>query len=124
MDTTFAVSSKAKAMGGSTMFLNELDRPSVRELLHGIIINSGNDACVVVAEGLAGSEEAFAAQMTGGSLASPFARLGRQGQSVAHLDAFRMRLISGLATPPGMTMTPERGPLAGMAPNASSARRR
>lgn len=64
MDTTFAVSSKAKAMGGSTMFLNELDRPSVRELLHGIIINSGNDACVVVAEGLAGSEEAFAAQMT------------------------------------------------------------
>ena len=59
MDTTFAVSSRAKAMGGSTMFLNELDRPSVHELMQGIAINSGNDACVVVAEGLAGSEPAF-----------------------------------------------------------------
>jgi len=64
MDTTFAVSSRAKAMGGSTMFLQESDRPTVEELIHGMIINSGNDACVVVAEGLAGTEEAFAAQMT------------------------------------------------------------
>lgn len=64
MDTTFAVSTRARSMGGSTMFLNERDRPTVRDLIHGIIINSGNDACVVVAEGLAGSEEAFAAQMT------------------------------------------------------------
>ena len=64
MDTTFAVSARAKAMGGSTMFLNEQDRPAVHDLIHGIIINSGNDACVVVAEGLAGTEDAFAAQMT------------------------------------------------------------
>ncbi|MDR5654620.1 D-alanyl-D-alanine carboxypeptidase family protein [Ruixingdingia sedimenti] len=64
MDTTFAVSSRAKAMGGSTMFLNELDRPTVDDLIRGIIINSGNDACVVVAEGLSGSEEVFARQMT------------------------------------------------------------
>jgi serine-type D-Ala-D-Ala carboxypeptidase (penicillin-binding protein 5/6) len=64
MDTTFAVSSRARAMGGSTMFLNEQDRPTVNDLIHGMIVNSGNDACVVVAEGLAGSEEAFAAQMT------------------------------------------------------------
>ncbi|MBT9245377.1 D-alanyl-D-alanine carboxypeptidase [Gemmobacter fulvus] len=64
MDTTFAVSSRAKAMGGSTMFLNELDRPTVNDLIHGMIVNSGNDACVVVAEGLAGTEEAFARQMT------------------------------------------------------------
>jgi D-alanyl-D-alanine carboxypeptidase (penicillin-binding protein 5/6) len=63
-DTTFSVSPRAKAMGGSTMFLNTTDRPSVDELLHGIIVNSGNDACVAVAEGLAGSEEAFARQMT------------------------------------------------------------
>jgi D-alanyl-D-alanine carboxypeptidase (penicillin-binding protein 5/6) len=60
METTFPVSSRARAMGGSTMFLNESDRPTVRELISGIIVNSGNDACVVVAEGLAGSEEAFA----------------------------------------------------------------
>jgi serine-type D-Ala-D-Ala carboxypeptidase (penicillin-binding protein 5/6) len=64
MDTEFAVSARAKAMGGSTMFLQETDRPTVNELIHGMIVNSGNDACVVVAEGLAGTEEAFAAQMT------------------------------------------------------------
>jgi D-alanyl-D-alanine carboxypeptidase (penicillin-binding protein 5/6) len=64
MDTTFAVSTRAREMGGSTMFLNAQDRPTVRDLIHGIIINSGNDACVVVAEGLAGSEEAFARLMT------------------------------------------------------------
>ncbi len=64
MDTTFPVSTRAREMGGSTMFLNEQDRPTVSDLIHGIIVNSGNDACVVVAEGLAGTEEAFAAQMT------------------------------------------------------------
>lgn len=64
MDSTFSVSARAKGMGGSTMFLQETDRPTVQELIHGMIINSGNDACVVVAEGLAGTEEAFAAQMT------------------------------------------------------------
>jgi D-alanyl-D-alanine carboxypeptidase (penicillin-binding protein 5/6) len=51
-------------MGGSTMFLNTADRPTVEELVKGIIVNSGNDACVVVAEALAGSEEAFATMMT------------------------------------------------------------
>jgi D-alanyl-D-alanine carboxypeptidase (penicillin-binding protein 5/6) len=67
MDTTFAVSSRATEMtarGGSTMYLQAGDRPTVNELLHGMIVNSGNDACIVVAEGLSGSEEAFAAQMT------------------------------------------------------------
>ncbi|MBN2628937.1 MAG: D-alanyl-D-alanine carboxypeptidase [Rhodobacteraceae bacterium] len=64
MDTEFPVSSRAKAMGGSTMFLQESDRPTVKDLIHGMIVNSGNDACVVVAEGLAGTEEAFAQQMT------------------------------------------------------------
>ncbi|MDK3073796.1 D-alanyl-D-alanine carboxypeptidase family protein [Sedimentitalea sp. JM2-8] len=60
----FSVSTRAKNMGGSTMFLNELDRPTADELIQGIIVSSGNDATVVVAEGLAGSEEAFAQQMT------------------------------------------------------------
>jgi D-alanyl-D-alanine carboxypeptidase (penicillin-binding protein 5/6) len=69
METQFAVSSRAKAMGGSTMFLQETDRPTVSDLIHGMIVNSGNDACVVVAEGLAGTEEAFAAQMTERGLA-------------------------------------------------------
>lgn len=64
LETTFPVSTRAKQMGGSTMFLNELDRPTVEELIKGIIVLSGNDACVVVAEGLAGTEEAFARKMT------------------------------------------------------------
>ena len=64
METTFPVSARAHAMGGSTMFLSELDTPSVQDLIQGIIINSGNDACVVVAEGLGGSEDSFAEQMT------------------------------------------------------------
>ncbi|THD82298.1 D-alanyl-D-alanine carboxypeptidase [Aliigemmobacter aestuarii] len=63
-DTTFGVSARAQGMGGSTMFLQQGDRPTVEELIHGMIVNSGNDACVVVAEGLAGTEEAFADQMT------------------------------------------------------------
>ena len=63
LDTTFSVSTRARLMGGSTMFLDETDRPTVEELIKGIIVQSGNDACVVVAEGLAGSEDAFARQM-------------------------------------------------------------
>lgn len=64
MDTAFAVSSRAKAMGGSTMFLQETDRPTVSDLIHGMIVNSGNDACVVAAEGLFGTEEEFARKAT------------------------------------------------------------
>ena len=63
MDEEFAVSTKAKNMGGSTMFLNELDRPTVEELIQGIVVSSGNDATVVVAEGLSGTEDAFARLM-------------------------------------------------------------
>lgn len=63
LDTTFSVSTKARLMGGSTMFLDETDRPRVEDLIKGIVVQSGNDACVVVAEGLAGTEEAFARQM-------------------------------------------------------------
>ncbi len=63
LDTRFSVSTRAKNMGGSTMFLNETDRPTVEELIQGIIVLSGNDACVVVAEGLAGTEDNFARLM-------------------------------------------------------------
>ena len=63
LETRFSVSDKATAMGGSSMFLTTKDRPKVEELIKGIIVLSGNDACVVVAEGLAGSEEGFARLM-------------------------------------------------------------
>ncbi|MBC7738370.1 MAG: D-alanyl-D-alanine carboxypeptidase [Candidatus Saccharibacteria bacterium] len=67
MDTTFGVSAKAVSyteQGGSTMYLQQGDRPTVQELILGMIVNSGNDACTVVAEGLEGSEEEFARKMT------------------------------------------------------------
>ena len=63
LETEFQVSTKARLMGGSTMFLDETDRPTVEQLIKGIVVQSGNDACVVVAEGLAGSEDAFARLM-------------------------------------------------------------
>lgn len=48
---------------GSTMFLGVGDEVSVSDLLHGIVTLSGNDACVVLAEGIAGTEEAFVGLM-------------------------------------------------------------
>lgn len=66
LETTFGVSDEAvrlTAEGGSTMYLQTGDRPTVLELIRGMIVNSGNDACTVVAEGLAGSEAEFAKQM-------------------------------------------------------------
>ena len=50
--------------GGSTMFLKARSRVSVLDLLRGVIIQSGNDACIALAEGMAGSEPAFAELMT------------------------------------------------------------
>jgi D-alanyl-D-alanine carboxypeptidase (penicillin-binding protein 5/6) len=64
MDTQWSVSARAHAMGGSRMFLERRDRPTTEDLIRGIAILSGNDATVVVAEGLAGSEEAFATLAT------------------------------------------------------------
>ena len=61
---TFPVSEKAWRKMGSKMFVGIGDKVSVEDLLRGIIVQSGNDACIVVAEALAGSEEAFAEQMT------------------------------------------------------------
>jgi len=60
---TFHVSKKAWAMQGSKMFVDIDSDVKVEDLIRGMIIQSGNDACIVVAEGLAGSEEAFAERM-------------------------------------------------------------
>lgn len=60
---TFHVSEKAWAMQGSKMFVDIDSDVKVEDLLRGILIQSGNDACIVVAEGLAGSEDEFADRM-------------------------------------------------------------
>lgn len=68
-DTMFTVSEEAWRRGGaksgsSTMFLELGSKVAVKDLLRGVIIQSGNDACIVLAEGIAGSETAFADMMT------------------------------------------------------------
>lgn len=68
LDDTFSVSENAwrkggAATGGSTMFLSIGDNVSVENLIKGIVIQSGNDACIVVAENISGSEEEFAMLM-------------------------------------------------------------
>ncbi len=60
----FTVSEKAWRKGGSKMFVEVGTKVSVEDLIRGIIIQSGNDATIVVAEGLSGSEDAFAEEMT------------------------------------------------------------
>ncbi|WP_299885371.1 D-alanyl-D-alanine carboxypeptidase family protein [uncultured Ruegeria sp.] len=66
LSETLPVSEHAMSYGGSTMFLNTQDRVSVEDLLRGIIVLSGNDACVVIAEALSpdGTEAGFARYMT------------------------------------------------------------
>jgi D-alanyl-D-alanine carboxypeptidase (penicillin-binding protein 5/6) len=51
--------------GGSTMFAPIHSRVSVSDLLHGAIIQSGNDACIALAEGIAGNEDSFVRLMNG-----------------------------------------------------------
>ena len=66
LDDKFVVSENAWRLsesGYSSMFIMVNDEVSVENLLHGIITASGNDACVALAEGIAGSEEAFAEMM-------------------------------------------------------------
>ncbi len=59
LDQQVQVSEKAWRMTGSRMFIEPRKPVSVEELIHGMIIQSGNDACVALAEHIAGSEEAF-----------------------------------------------------------------
>ena len=64
LEDTFPVSEKAWRMGGSKMFVGVNTRVKLEDLLRGIVVQSGNDACIVVAEGLAQHEAAFAEEMT------------------------------------------------------------
>lgn len=81
LDDEFTVSVNAwrkggAASGGSTMFLDPNSKVRVEDLLKGVMVLSGNDACIVLAENISGSEEAFAAEMT--------ARAQELGLSSAH----------------------------------------
>ena len=84
LDDTFSVSENAwrkggAATGGSTMFLSIGDNVSVENIIKGIVIQSGNDACIVVAENIAGTEENFAELMN-----KTAAELGLKNSSFAN----------------------------------------
>lgn len=89
---TFPVSERAWRTGGSRMFLDVGTRVSVENLIRGIIIQSGNDACVVVAEALGGTVEGFADMMN--------ARAKQLGLSQSHFVN-----PDGLPEPPGQMMS-------------------
>ena len=64
LDDKLTVSEKAWRMGGSKMFVEVGAEVRVEDLLRGVIVQSGNDACIVLAEALGGSEEGFSQAMT------------------------------------------------------------
>ena len=63
LDDQLLVSEKAWRMGGSKMFVQVGTQVAVEDLIRGIIVDSGNDACIVLAEAIAGSEEQFVEMM-------------------------------------------------------------
>ncbi len=79
LDDEFLVSEKAWRKGGSKMFVKVGNRVRIEDLLRGVIVQSGNDACIVLAEGISGSEEAFAEEMT-----RKAAALGMTGSTFAN----------------------------------------
>ena len=92
MDDKFPVSEKAWRTGGSKMFVRVGDRVSIRDLLQGIIVQSGNDACIVVAQGIAGTVSAFVDLMN-----ETAKKLGLTESHFVNPD--------GLPTPPGQRMS-------------------
>ena len=64
LDDELLVSEKAWRKGGSKMFVKVGNKVRVEDLLRGVIVQSGNDACIVLAEAISGTEEAFAQEMT------------------------------------------------------------
>jgi serine-type D-Ala-D-Ala carboxypeptidase (penicillin-binding protein 5/6) len=79
LDDELLVSEKAWRKGGSKMFVKVGNRVRVEDLIQGVIVQSGNDACIVLAEGISGSEEAFAEEMT-----RKAAELGMTGSTFAN----------------------------------------
>jgi D-alanyl-D-alanine carboxypeptidase (penicillin-binding protein 5/6) len=89
---TFPVSERAWRTGGSTGFTRVGDQLSIEDLLQRIIVASGNDACMVVAEGIGGTEENFVAMMND--------RAKQLGLTQSHFVN-----PDGLPDPPGQLMS-------------------
>jgi D-alanyl-D-alanine carboxypeptidase (penicillin-binding protein 5/6) len=95
LSSTFEVSERAwRERSGSEMFVNIHDRISVENLIRGIVIQSGNDACIVVAEALGGTVEGFVKMMNDRAK-----ELGLKQSHFVNPD--------GLDQPPGQRMSAE-----------------
>lgn len=81
LDDLVTVSAKARAASGSRMFIEVNERVKIEDLLKGVIIQSGNDASVALAEHVAGSEETFAEMMN-----QQAARLGMNNSHFKNSD--------------------------------------
>jgi D-alanyl-D-alanine carboxypeptidase (penicillin-binding protein 5/6) len=92
LDDTFPVSERAWRTQGSKMFVELNSRIKVEDLIKGIIIQSGNDACIVVAEALGGTVEGFVGMMNARAK-----QLGLQQSTFVNPD--------GLPDPPGQMMS-------------------
>lgn len=85
MDTELPVSERSWKTGGSQMFLEVGNQVKVSDLIQGVIVQSGNDACVALAEGISGSVEAFVEDMN--SVASQLGMKNTQFQNPDGLPA-------------------------------------
>ena len=83
LDQEFLVSKKAWKYGGSKMFVNVGDMVSIIDLLKGVIIQSGNDACIVLAEGLSGTEDNMVEEMNSKSI-----ELGLEGSNFINVTGW------------------------------------
>jgi D-alanyl-D-alanine carboxypeptidase (penicillin-binding protein 5/6) len=100
IDQTVPVSEKAWRTGGSKMFIRVGTQVSVEDLIKGMIVQSGNDACVALAEAIAGSEENFAQMMN------------REAQRLG-MKASSFRNSTGLPDPQHYTSARDLATLAG-----------
>lgn len=100
LDQTVSVSQKAWKTGGSRMFIQVGTQARVEDLLKGMIVQSGNDACVALAEAIAGDEDNFAQMMN------------REAQRLG-MKASSFRNASGLPDPQHYTTARDLATLAG-----------
>jgi serine-type D-Ala-D-Ala carboxypeptidase (penicillin-binding protein 5/6) len=94
------VSQRAWKTGGSKMFIEPLKKVTVEELMHGMIVQSGNDASIALAELIAGSEEAFAGMMNAeakrlGMANSNFTNSSGLPDAKHYSTAFDIALLAG-----------------------------
>ncbi|NLC50812.1 MAG: D-alanyl-D-alanine carboxypeptidase, partial [Firmicutes bacterium] len=102
LDDVVIVSERAAAIGGSSIWLSAGEEKTLEELLYGLMLRSGNDAAVAIAEHIAGSIEAFAVMMTKkareiGALNSSFKNPHGLHDEKHYITAYDLSLIASYA---------------------------